>query len=146
MCILSASLMLSLLIAPTMILFFSQSLESVPRSYMNAADALGATQYQKLVYVMLPHAWSGIMTGLVLSFGRAMGDTMIALMIGGNSVMLPVSVLDSARTLTAHISLIIAADFDSLEFKILFVCGSVLYLLTACAILAARFFERRMVR
>ena len=143
MCILSAALMLAILISPTLILFFSQGVESVPRAHLNAADALGAGRFQKLIYVILPHAWPGIVTGVVLAFGRAMGDTLIALMISGNSVMLPGSVLDSARTLTAHIAMIIAADFDSMEFKILFVCGSVLYLLTAATITAARFLEKR---
>lgn len=143
MCILSASLMLGLLISPTMILFFSQSFARVPRSYLNAVDALGGNRVQKLWYVILPNAWPGMVTGILLAFGRAMGDTLVALMISGNSVMLPSSLLDSARTLTAHIALIIAADFDSIEFKILFICGSVLYLMTSCGILLARYSERK---
>lgn len=142
MSILSASLMLGLLISPTMILFFSQSFARVPKSFISAVDALGGTPFQKLFYVILPHAWPGILTGLVLAFGRAMGDTMIALMLSGNSVMLPSSILDSARTLTAHIAMIIAADFDSIEFKTLFICGGVLYVITSCGILLARFSDR----
>ncbi len=138
MSILSAALMLGLLISPTMILFFAQSFARVPQTYIDAVDALGGSPYQKLFYVILPHAWPGVLTGIVLAFGRAMGDTLIALMLSGNSVMLPSSILDSARTLTAHIAMIIAADFDSLEFKTIFVCGGVLYLLTSCGILLAR--------
>ena len=142
MSILSASLMLGMVICPTMILFFSQSFARVPKNFLNAVDALGGNAFQKLFYVILPHAWPGILTGLVLAFGRAMGDTLIALMISGNSVYMPSSILDSARTLTAHIALIIAADFDSIEFKTIFICGSLLYIMTGCGILLARILNR----
>ncbi|MFH2093400.1 MAG: ABC transporter permease subunit [Pseudomonadota bacterium] len=142
MCILSASLMLAVLISPTMILFFSQSFARVPRPYLNAAEALGATPFQRLYHVVLPHAWPGLLTGLVLAFGRAMGDTLIALMISGNSVMLPSSILDSARTLTAHIAMVIAADFNSIEFQTIFISGGILYALTTCGVILARFSDR----
>jgi phosphate transport system permease protein len=146
MSILSASLMLAILISPTMILFFSQSFARVPKRFLDATEALGATSFQKLFYVILPNAWTGVFTGLVLAFGRAMGDTLIALMISGNSVVLPSSILDSARTLTAHIAMIIAADFDSIEFKTIFICGGVLYIMTSCGILLARFSVKKRVR
>jgi phosphate transport system permease protein len=135
--------MLGLLISPTMILFFSQSFARVPKTFINAVDALGGTPFQKLFYVIFPHAWPGIITGLVLAFGRAMGDTLVALMLSGNSVMLPSSILDSARTLTAHIAMVIASDFDSIEFKTIFVCGIVLYFMTFLGVFAARLLERK---
>ena len=134
LCILSAALMLAVLISPTMILFFSDSLDRVPKSYRDAADALGASPSQKLLFVMLPCAKKGILSGLILAFGRSVGDTMIALMIAGNAVQVPESVLDAARALTAHIALVIAADTESLEFKSIFVCGLVLYLFVALMI------------
>ena len=143
MCILSASLMLGLVISPTLILFFSESFARVPQHYLNAVDALGGTVFQKLRHVILPQAWPGMLTGMVLAFGRAMGDTLIALMISGNAVLMPSSLLDSARTLTAHIALIFAADFDSIEFKILFISGIVLYGMTSLGILFARYFHKR---
>lgn len=143
MSILSASIMLGLLISPTMILFFSQSFARVPKTFVDAVDALGGTPFQKLFYVIFPHAWPGIITGLVLAFGRAMGDTLVALMLSGNSVMLPSSILDSARTLTAHIAMVIASDFDSIEFKTIFVCGIVLYFMTFLGVFAARLLERK---
>jgi phosphate transport system permease protein len=138
LCALSAALMLAVLVAPTMILFFIQGLAQVPRSYLTAAAALGATPVQRLVYVMLPNAWRTLSAGLILGFGRAVGDTMVALMLAGNAVALPHSVLDSARTLTAHIALVIAADFDSPEFRSLFLCGLILYIFTLAATLAVR--------
>lgn len=136
--ILTAGLMLAVLVAPTMILFFADGLAQVPRSYCHAVAALGGTPVQRLVYIMLPQAWRSILAGLVLGFGRAVGDTMIALMLAGNAVATPESMLDAARTLTAHIALIIAADFDSLEFRTLFVCGLTLYLVTTLAAVVMR--------
>lgn len=138
MCILSASIMLAVLISPTMILLFVNSFESVPKSYLDAVDAVGGNQVQKFLFVILPCAWRGVLNGLILALGRAMGDTLIALMIAGNAVAVPGSILDSARTLTAHIALIIAADFDSLEFKTLFACGIVLYAFTTLIVLTVR--------
>ena len=138
MCILSAGMMLGLLISPTMILFFVQSFTLVPQNHLDAADALGANTVQKFFYIVLPWAWKSMVTGLILSFGRAMGDTLIALMISGNAAAFPESVLDPARTLTAHIALIIAADFDSIEFKTLFVCGISLYAMTGFGVVLAR--------
>lgn len=139
MCVLSASLMLSVLISPTMILFFTSSFDQTPQSYLNAADALGGTPVQKLLYVILPHSRGGITAGVLLATGRALGDTLIALMIAGNAVQTPSSLLDSARTLTAHIALIIASDYESLEFKSVFVCGMVVYIFTTVIVLASRF-------
>lgn len=138
LCILSAALMLAVLISPTMILFFSDSLDRVPKSFLEAADALGATPSQKLRFVMLPYAKEGILSGLILAFGRAIGDTMVALMIAGNAVQVPESMFDAARALTAHIALVIAADTESLEFKSIFVCGLVLYLFVGLLISGLR--------
>lgn len=138
MCILSAALLLAVLISPTMILIFSDSFNQVPRQYMDAMDALGGSKAQKLRYVIIPCSLRGIFTGILLSLGRAMGDTLIALMVAGNAVAVPDSVLDSARTLTAHIALVIAADFDSMEFRALFACGIVLYVFTTILVLIIR--------
>lgn len=138
MCILSASLMLAVLISPTMILFFIDGFDNVPKSYRDAADALGATKVQKFLYVILPCAWKGVLTGLILALGRSLGDTLIALMLAGNAIQIPGSVLDSARTLTSHIALVFAADYESLEFKSIFACGIMLYLFTTILVLVAR--------
>jgi phosphate transport system permease protein len=143
LCVLSAALVLGILVAPTMILFFSDALARVPRSHRIAAEALGATPAQVLIYVLIPGAWRGIVTGLVLSTGRAVGDTLIALMLAGNAAQVPNSLLDSARALTAHIALVIASDFDSLEFKTIFACGILLYAFTAAATLAVRRLGRK---
>ena len=141
MCILSASLMLTVLVSPTMILFFIDSFDQVPKTYINAIDALGGSKVQKLLHVMLPNAWRGILAGLILGLGRAFGDTLIALMIAGNAIKTPGSILDSARTLTAHIALVIASDYESMEFKSIYACGISLYIFTTITVLGVRFFR-----
>lgn len=128
--ILTASIVLALLIAPTMIIFFVNGLKSVNTSYLQAVDALGASPVQKLLYLQLPQAFPAIIAGTIMGLGRAMGDTLISLMLAGNSIAVPDGVTDSARTLTAHIALVIAADFDSIEFKTIFCCGLCLYIFT----------------
>lgn len=138
LCVLTAGLVLCVLISPTMILIFGDALRQVPRSHLLAAAGLGATRAQQFIHVMLPHARRGIWIGLLLGLGRALGDTMIALMLAGNAVAPPGSALDSARTLTAHIALVMAADFDSPEFRTLFICGLTLYGLTTVMVLAIR--------
>lgn len=101
-------------------------------------DALGGSEIQKLLYVMIPLAWPGILNGVLLGFGRAMGDTMISLMLAGNSASPFNSLTQSARSLTSHIALVMAFDFDSMEFKSIFVCGLVLYIFTAILMLLLR--------
>lgn len=138
MCVFSAVLMLTLLVSPTMILFFCDSFERVPHSYGNAVLAVGGTEVQKFLYVTLPHSWPGIIVGFTLALGRAVGDTLIALMIAGNAVQVPGSLFDSARTLTSHIALVFAADYESMEFKAIFACGIFLYLFTTMLVLLVR--------
>lgn len=138
MSILTAAPVLALVIAPTMILFFVGSFNKVSSSFTFAVDALGGSEIQKLLYVIVPQAWPGIVNGVLLGFGRAMGDTMVSLMLAGNSTAVPESMTESARTLTAHIALVMAFDFDSMEFKSIFVCGLSLYLLTAALMLLFR--------
>lgn len=138
MSIVTAAPVLALVIAPTMILFFVNSFTQVSSSYTLAVDALGGSAIQKLLYITLPQAWPGVINGVLLGFGRAMGDTMVSLILAGNSTAIPQSIAEPARTLTAHIALVMAFDFDSMEFKSIFVCGLVLYLITAVLMLLFR--------
>lgn len=135
---LTASLVLAFLIAPTMIIFFVNGLTNIPKPYCRAIDAIGARPIQKLLYLLLPQSWPCIVSGSILGLGRAMGDTLISLMVAGNSVAIPEAVSDSARTLTAHIALVVAADFNSMEFKTIFACGLVLYLSTVVMVAGLR--------
>lgn len=144
--ILTASLVLAVLIAPTMIVFFVNGIRNVQPSYRLAVDALGGTPAQKLLYLQLPQAWPTILAGIIMGFGRAVGDTLISLMVAGNSIATPETVADSGRTLTAHIALVIAADFSSMEFKTIFACGLVLYTFTVIVIVLLRLLSSKMVR
>lgn len=143
MSVLAAAAVLALLISPTMVLFFADSLAAVPTVYVQAARALGAERVQILLYVLLPAALGGMTCGFILALGRALGDTLIALMLAGNAVRVPQGLLDPARTLTAHIGLVKAGDFDSLEFRSIFACGIVLYLLTTAAVVAVSVIAHR---
>ena len=143
MCVLTAGMVLAILISPTMILFFTDSLLAVNVSYVQAAKALGANRVQRLLYVMVPRATGGMAAGFILALGRALGDTLIALMLAGNAIQAPHTVLEPARTLTAHIALVKAADFDSLEFRSIFACGIVLYLFATTATVAVRLLVRK---
>jgi phosphate transport system permease protein len=138
MCVLSAALMLAVVVSPTMILLFCDSFERVPPSYGNAVLAVGGTKIQQFLHVTLPCAQQGIVIAVILSLGRAIGDTLIALMLAGNAIQVPDSVVDSARTLTSHIALVFAADNESLEFKAIFACGMLLYLFTIIQVLVFR--------
>jgi phosphate transport system permease protein len=138
MCVLSASLMLAVLVSPTMILLFCDAFAQVPLSYGHAVLAAGGTKIQRFLHVTLPCSRQGIVIAVTLSSGRAIGDTLIALMLAGNAVQMPGSVLDSARTLTSHIALVFAADNESPEFKAIFACGLSLYLVTTILMLIIR--------
>ena len=134
----TASMVLAILIAPTMIVFFVSGLKNVKSDYCLAVDALGASPVQKLLYLLIPQAWPSIVSGIIMGLGRAMGDTLVSLMLAGNSVAQPESITDSGRSLTAHIALVIAADFSSMEFKTIFACGILLYIFTVIVVITLR--------
>ncbi|MDR2519294.1 MAG: phosphate ABC transporter permease subunit PstC [Spirochaetaceae bacterium] len=101
----SAMLVLAMMLLPTVIVITETSLRAVPRPYREASLALGATKMQTAWHVVLPHAGSGVFTGVVLGISRAVGETMAVILVAGNSSQLPRSPLDSVRTLTATIAL-----------------------------------------
>lgn len=137
--LLSACIVLSIIISPTMIFFFYDGIKSIPYSISAGCDSLGASHSEKVIYLILPIIKNRIYAGGFLGFGRAIGDTMISLMLAGNSISIPNSVFDSARTLTAHIGLVMAADYDSPEFRSIFACGITLYTITGLLSLIARY-------
>ncbi len=143
LCILTAGIVLAVLVTPVMTLFFVDSLMGVNPAHIQAARALGADRIQRLLYVMIPQALPGMATGFILSTGRAIGDTLIALMLAGNAIAVPENLLDSARTLTGHIALVKAADYGSMEFRSIFACGIALYLFSALSVIIVRIFEKR---
>jgi len=125
--LLLAILVLSLVVTPTILLFLHESFSSTPKSYNTIVHALGGDSIDYQVRILLPHAASGLRIALVMGMGRAIGDTMIALMVSGNAVAMPSSLGESVRTLTAHIALLFAGDFDSMEFRSIFASGLMLF-------------------
>jgi phosphate transport system permease protein len=103
--ILSGSMILGFMILPTIISISEDSLKALPPSYKAGAFALGATHWQTIWRVLIPAARSGIVASIILGMGRAIGETMAMIMILGNAVKIPTSVLNSARTLTTNIGI-----------------------------------------
>ena len=101
--ILTASLLLGMMILPTIISVSETALNAVPQSYYEGSRALGATHERSVFLTMLPAAKIGIMAGIILGIGRAIGETMAVIMVAGNQARLPDSVLKGVRTLTANI-------------------------------------------
>jgi phosphate transport system permease protein len=106
--LLAASIILGVMILPTIISISFDALSSVPKTYREGSLAMGATKWQTIYKVVIPSAKSGIMAGLILGMGRAIGETMAVIMIAGNALKIPTSVLDPLRTLTGNIALELA--------------------------------------
>ena len=103
--ILAASLVLSVMILPTIVSVSLDALNAVPKSYYEGALALGATSEQGVFKVMLHAAKSGILAAVVLAIGRAVGETMAVIMVIGGSPVMPKGLFQSVRTLTANIAM-----------------------------------------
>ncbi|GHU85483.1 phosphate transport system permease protein [Deferribacterales bacterium] len=103
--ILSACILLSIMILPTIIGIAESALRAVPEHYYEGALALGAGHYRSVFFVLLPAAKSGVLAAVVLGVGRAVGETMAVIMVAGNQARMPVSIFKGIRTLTANIVL-----------------------------------------
>jgi len=103
--ILSASIVLSVMILPTIVSVSLDALNAVPKNYYEGSLALGATSEQSVFKVILPAAKSGILAAVVLSIGRAIGETMAVIMVIGGSPVIPESLFQSVRTMTANIAM-----------------------------------------
>lgn len=101
--ILSASILLGIMILPTIIGVSEAALRAVPNAYYEGAVAMGATHERAIFSVMLPAAKSGVLAGVVLGIGRAIGETMAVIMVAGNQPRLTASLLKGIRTMTANI-------------------------------------------
>jgi phosphate ABC transporter permease protein PstC len=103
--VLAASIILGIMILPTIISISVDSIQALPPAYREGSVALGATRWQTVRMVLLPAARSGIIASVILGMGRAIGETMATIMIAGNAVSVPRSVLAPVRTLTSNIAL-----------------------------------------
>lgn len=143
--IFAGSLVLGFMILPTIITISEDALKSLPPSYKAGALALGATHWQAIWRVLIPSARSGIVAGVILGMGRAIGETMAMIMILGNAVKMPSSFLDSARTLTTNIG--IEMGYASGDHRqALFATGIVLFFIIMVLNTLAIFLSRRRAR
>lgn len=103
--IIAASLILAIMILPTIISVSQDAIHSVPQNLREASLALGSTRYQSIKHIVLPQAILGISTAIILGLSRAIGETLAVLIIVGNVPLMPNSIFDPARTLTSNIAL-----------------------------------------
>jgi ABC-type phosphate transport system permease subunit len=103
--VLAASIVLGVMILPTITSITMDALEAVPRSYLEGSIALGATRWQTVNMVLLRAARSGLVAAVILGMGRAIGETMAVIMVAGNALDVPRSLLAPVRTLTSNIAL-----------------------------------------
>lgn len=136
---LAAWLTLSVLVLPTIVLLLDSQFRLVQDDIQLTAAALGLTPIQQLLRLTLPLSARGLLIAAALGFGRAIGDTLLPLMLAGNAPQLPHSVLDSIRTLTAHIALVVATDSQSAAYGSLFACGLILFLVSLLVNLGLRY-------
>jgi phosphate transport system permease protein len=134
--LLAGMLVLALMILPTVAVTADAALAALPRALISAARALGLGRVSRITRIALPAARAGILTGIVLALGRALGETLAVLMVAGNVVQVPDSLFDPFRALTANIALEMAYAAE-LHRSALFVCGLVLFAITVGLVLIA---------
>lgn len=147
---LTGSLLLALMALPTIVSVAEDALDAVPKSYRDGALALGVTRWQTIWRVVVPAARSGILTGMMLGIGRAIGETMTVMMVTGNAARVPKGPADlfmPVRTMTATI----AAEMGevaqgSTHYHVLFAIGIVLFLISFVVNLAAAAVVFRQVK
>ena len=131
MCGLTGSLLLAFMALPTVISISEDALIGVPKSFKEAAFGLGATRWQALWRIILPSASSGIIAAVMLGIGRVIGETMVVMMVTGNSPVMPKSLLQPLRTLTATIAGEMGETVAGSEhYFALFAVGLILFVIT----------------
>lgn len=135
---LAASVMLSLLILPTVTLVLQAGLKPRLEAVVMAGAALGLSRLETLWFLVLPQARGTLLASAVLGFGRAVGDTMLPLMLAGNAPVSPGSPLSGFRTLTAHMALVTSNEVGGAAYDSLFMAGLILLAVNAAVSLGIR--------
>ncbi|MEW6381523.1 MAG: phosphate ABC transporter permease subunit PstC [bacterium] len=145
-CLLTTSMVLGIMILPTIISISYDSLQSVPKTYRDGSLAMGATKWQTIRMVVVPSASSGILASFILGMGRAIGETMAVIMVAGNALKIPAGPLEPLRTLTSNIALELAyANGD--HRKGLFATGVVLLIIIMILNYIANFiFKNKIIK
>jgi phosphate ABC transporter permease protein PstC len=143
--VLAASIVLGIMTLPTITSISVDALQAVPRSYREGSLALGATEWQTTHMVMLKAARSGLVAAVILGMGRAVGETMAVIMVAGNTLDIPHSILDPVRTLTSNIALEMGYAAGD-HRKALFATGVVLFVIIMILNTIAMTVSRRRAR
>ena len=141
---LTGSVLLAIMAIPTVITISEDAIKSVPRSYKEASLAMGATKLQTILKVIVPAALPGIIAAIMLGIGRVIGETMVVLMVTGNSAKISFSMFDSVRTMTATIAAEMGeVAFGSSHYQALFIVGIVLLVITFLLNMVAQSFLKK---
>lgn len=140
--LLAGAIILGIMILPTVISISEVSLLALPRQYKEGALALGMTHWQTIRSVLLPASKSGIVAGVILGLGRAIGETMAVIMVLGNATALPESILDPIRTLTTNIGIEMGYA-EGKHQQALFATGIVLFVIIMILNVTAQRITRR---
>lgn len=141
---LAGSIILAIMVLPTIITISEDAIRSTPNSMREASLALGATKWQTIRRVVLPNSMLGITAAVVLGVGRAFGETMAVLMVTGNAAVMPKGFLEPVRTLTATIAAELGeASQGGLHYKALFALGCILFIITLLTNLVVEWLTRR---
>ncbi|WP_458450280.1 phosphate ABC transporter permease subunit PstC [Fibrobacter sp.] len=143
--IFTASILLGIMILPTVISVSEAALRAVPNSYYEGSLALGATHERSVFFTVLPAATSGIVAGIILGFGRAIGETMAVILVAGNQARMPDGILGGIRTLTANIVLEMGYATD-LHREALIATGVVLFSFILTINLLFSILKKRVVK
>jgi ABC-type phosphate transport system permease subunit len=134
-------------VIPVIFTIAEDACSSVPRSLVRAARALGATRWQAAIQMVVPAAMPGLLAAIILGFGRAVGETMIVLMVSGNTPILDVSPFNGMRTMSAAIAVEIPeAAVGGTHFRVLFLTGLLLFAVSFIVTTAADSISRRLRR
>ncbi|MCL1903795.1 MAG: phosphate ABC transporter permease subunit PstC [Oscillospiraceae bacterium] len=143
--ILAGSVVLAIMILPTIISISEVSIIALPRTYKEGALALGMTHWQTIYSVQLPAAKSGIVAAVILGIGRAIGETMAVIMVLGNAVIIPKSIIDPVRTLTTNIGIEMGYATGKHQ-EALFATGIVLFVVIMALNITAQYITRKKVK
>jgi phosphate transport system permease protein len=142
--IVNASVILAIMAIPTISSISEDALYAVPQEFKDASYALGATKYETITKVIMPAALSGISTAVILGMARAIGETMVVLMVAGGAAAIPDSIFDSVRPMPASIAAEMGeAPFGSGHYHALFATGIVLFFLTLIFNLIADYISQK---
>jgi len=142
--IINASVILAIMAIPTISSISEDALYAVPREFKEASYALGATKFETITKVIFPAALSGVSTAVILGMSRAIGETMVVLMVAGGAAAIPESLFDSVRPMPASIAAEMGeAPYRSLHYQALFATGMVLFALTLIFNLVADYVSHR---